>query len=570
MQYHESLSHLPFAMIDQLSTLGILPKKLAKIEHPKCPRCLYGKAHRKPWRTKAKQPHLKRASAPGVVVSVDQLESSVPGFVPLAKGTPTKRRYVGSTVFADHFSGLTYVHHQESLSTAETIEAKQAFERYAKHHGVTIRHYHCDNGRFADKAFQDSVSSANQSITFCGVNAHHQNGVAERRIRDITEASRTMLLHAAHRWPKTIISNLWPQALKHAVNVRNSVPRVGETLSPLSKFARTPVEPNLKHFHPFGCPCYVLENPLQARNPFPKWRERSRVGIYLGRSPHHASTVPLILNTQTGFVSPQFHVVYDDNFDTVTHDKQFKSLWQYKAKLQVQDQTTSDPDRTDTLVTDRSKTATPLREYATQPIPPSLATPWDTLAPSTAPIAASEGEIQPSAPSERSDQPSEGATNPQTVQQEPATQRVPATEGDVSQPQPQESTAPPAVQTTSPTPTPMTPTVTTRIAPQGHTRSGRTIRAPARFTSYAAMHEDTFSPSDIPESDELADMHPLAAALQSYAASKAKDPDTMTLERAMAEEDADECVKAMEKEILGPHRTRPLKNIAYLPSTKIS
>jgi len=63
------------------------------------------------------------------------------------------------------------------------------------------------------------------------------------------------------------------------------------------------------------------------------------------------------------------------------------------------------------------------------------------------------------------------------------------------------------------------------------------------------MHEDTFSPSDIPESDELADMHPLAA-LQSYAASKAKDPDTMTLERAMAEEDADEFIKAMEKEIL--------------------
>ena len=40
------------------------------------------------------------------------------------------------------------------------------------------------------------------------------------------------------------------------------------------------------------------------------------MGVYLGHSPDHATTVPLILNTATGLVSPQFHIVFDDSFTT--------------------------------------------------------------------------------------------------------------------------------------------------------------------------------------------------------------------------------------------------------------
>ena len=119
----------------------------------------------------------------------------------------------------------------------------------------------------------DDVRKAGQTITFCGVGAHHQNGVAERHIRDITESARTMLLHATHRWPKTITSNLWPQALKHAMNVRNVLPRKGKTQSPISLFSNTNIEPNIKHFLPFGCPVYVLQAPLQTGAPFPKWNK---------------------------------------------------------------------------------------------------------------------------------------------------------------------------------------------------------------------------------------------------------------------------------------------------------
>ena len=37
----------------------------------------------------------------------------------------------------------------------------------------------------------------------------------------------------------------------------------------------------------------------------------------MGLSPDHASTVPLVLNLDTGAITPQFHVVFDDWFTTV-------------------------------------------------------------------------------------------------------------------------------------------------------------------------------------------------------------------------------------------------------------
>ncbi len=42
------------------------------------------------------------------------------------------------------------------------------------------------------------------------------------------------------------------------------------------------------------------------------------MGIFVGYSSHHTSTVPLVLSTSTGLVSPQFHVVFDDSFSSTT------------------------------------------------------------------------------------------------------------------------------------------------------------------------------------------------------------------------------------------------------------
>ena len=183
MRLHEQLGHSSFAQLKQMAEQGIIPRKFAKVPPPKWPSCLYGKAHRKPWHTHKIDPKIKPSAIPGTVVSINQLESPVPGFVPIAKGQPTVCKYRGALVFVDHASDFTYVHMHQHLKPDETIDAKHAFECLMEQHRVRILHYHRDNGRFADKVFVDDVRAAHQTITFCGVGAHHQNGIAERYIR---------------------------------------------------------------------------------------------------------------------------------------------------------------------------------------------------------------------------------------------------------------------------------------------------------------------------------------------------------------------------------------------------
>ena len=53
------------------------------------------------------------------------------------------------------------------------------------------------------------------------MNAHWQNGHAEKRIRDLSDDARTSLLHASQRWRKAVTINLWQYTLRHAGDVRN-------------------------------------------------------------------------------------------------------------------------------------------------------------------------------------------------------------------------------------------------------------------------------------------------------------------------------------------------------------
>ena len=39
--------------------------------------------------------------------------------------------------------------------------------------------------------------------------------------------------------------------------------------------------------------------------------------MYLGTSESHSNTVGRIMNTQTGYISPQYHCVYDNQFSSV-------------------------------------------------------------------------------------------------------------------------------------------------------------------------------------------------------------------------------------------------------------
>ena len=339
MRWHLRLGHTSFDKLRVMANNGTIPKQLLDCEVPKCAGCMYGKMTRRAWRTKQAPSKVAPApiNAPGDCISVDQLESTSPGFIGQMKGALTNKRYKFATVFVDHFSRLSYVHLQQTNSAVETLEAKRAFEKFAAAHAVQVRHYHADNGRFADNLWLSDIAQRGQSISFCGANAHFQNGVAEKRIRDLQEAARTILLDAKSRWPKAISACLWPYALRHANHAHAQTPsrmkhHGGRT--PYEIFVNSTIQPNVKDFHPFGCPIYVLEDNLATGKTIPKWMPRARLGIYLGFSPNHARNVALVLNPNTGLVSPQYHVKFDDLFETTRNPRNNAidlATWQVKA-----------------------------------------------------------------------------------------------------------------------------------------------------------------------------------------------------------------------------------------------
>ena len=205
-------------------------------------------------------------------------------------------------------------------SQEETLAAKKAYEILAGTHDVTIKRYHADNGRYAEEGFHDAVKAANQELTFCGVGAHHQNGIAKSHVKIITLAGRTLLLHAKRMWPEAITTMLWPLSLKATDDCHNELSLNEAGSTPLRIFCQTTASIAPKHWYPFGCPVYVLDDHLKSGLAVPpKWEPRARIRIYVGRSQFHASSVSLILNPSTGHVSPQYHLVYDDDFTIIPH-----------------------------------------------------------------------------------------------------------------------------------------------------------------------------------------------------------------------------------------------------------
>ena len=126
-------------------------------------------------------------------------------------------------------------------------------------------------------------------------------------------------------------------------------------------FAGTDAPPVIRHFHTFGCPTYILDNSLAAGKSIPKWHRRARLGVYLGRSPNHAQSVALVMSLSTGLVSPQFHLKFDDLFETVKGEATFPNNWKsathFRKATQARKEKASDPVRpTRTEVADRHDT----------------------------------------------------------------------------------------------------------------------------------------------------------------------------------------------------------------------
>jgi hypothetical protein len=274
---------------------------------------------------------------PGDCISCDHFMSPVTGRAIAESGySSTRHGYTCGTIYVDHATGFMHARCQKSISAEDTIHGKLLFEQEAADSGVSIKKYHSDNGVFSSKQFKAHCKLMNQKLTFSGMGAKFQNGIAENAIKTVCNMARANMLHATMQWPGFSFLDLWPFAIAYAIWVHNHLPPSGAGWSPEELWNRTKFNSSpLLRAHVFGCPVYVLDPKLQDNKPIPKWDTKAKQGIFVGFSPDHSTSVPLIFNPRTQHISPQYHVVFDDDFTTVptrsdelTRNQQYERLFE--------------------------------------------------------------------------------------------------------------------------------------------------------------------------------------------------------------------------------------------------
>jgi hypothetical protein len=96
------------------------------------------------------------------------------------------REWIGyscGTLFVNHANGKLFKFCQYSTNAVETISSKRCLESLAQQEGISIQTYHADNDVFASNAFKEDCALLDQRYLFSGIEAHHQNGIAEQNIK---------------------------------------------------------------------------------------------------------------------------------------------------------------------------------------------------------------------------------------------------------------------------------------------------------------------------------------------------------------------------------------------------
>ncbi len=78
------------------------------------------------------------------------------------------------------------------FTIAETLLVKLAFEKLCARADCSVKHYQADNGWFSEKEFVAACNNLNQTMEFCGVGAHHQNGIVQNRNKQQTQTARVL------------------------------------------------------------------------------------------------------------------------------------------------------------------------------------------------------------------------------------------------------------------------------------------------------------------------------------------------------------------------------------------
>jgi hypothetical protein len=100
----------------------------------------------------------------------------------------------------------------KDFTTNETLLAKLEFKKLCAKADCSVKHYQADNGQFSDNEFLAACNKLNQTIEFCGVGAHHENGMVENRNKQLAQTARVLLLHSMRMWSQMVDQMFWPFA----------------------------------------------------------------------------------------------------------------------------------------------------------------------------------------------------------------------------------------------------------------------------------------------------------------------------------------------------------------------
>jgi hypothetical protein len=222
-------------------------------------------------------------------------------------------------LFVDHKTRLVYPPFQESKIASEACRSKCDYETFTKRYNITIDYYHADKGAFRSEIFQKSMDNNNQKLNSSGANAQWQNGLVELSNGTLCAAAQSMLNHAISQWDLTITAKLCPFAIQHATTIFNTTKRRSRDyeLSPWEQFTGERSKLDQTDMHPLLCPVYMLDQRMQEGTSPPQWTKRTTQKVYVGHLHHYSKSVSMVWDPKTKLVSPQFHVMFDNNFDTV-------------------------------------------------------------------------------------------------------------------------------------------------------------------------------------------------------------------------------------------------------------
>jgi hypothetical protein len=82
-----------------------------------------------------------------------------------------------------------------------------------------VKQYHDDNGMFSAEEYCQECIDKEQTQSFSGVGAQHQNSWAKRTIQTIMYMACCFMVHSSLHWTDRGLDDisLWPFAVKHGV-----------------------------------------------------------------------------------------------------------------------------------------------------------------------------------------------------------------------------------------------------------------------------------------------------------------------------------------------------------------